>query len=54
MPKLSQRLGFDLANAFPREREHLTHFFKRMLAAVVKTEAHFDDSLFARRERPQH
>ena len=36
MPKLSQRLGFDLANAFSRKREHLTHFLKRVLAAVLE------------------
>src|SRR5580693_7057296 len=54
MAQLAQRLGFDLANALPRHREVLADLFERMLAAVLQTEAHLDDLLFARAERLQN
>src|ERR1700722_17394522 len=53
MPQLAQRLGFDLANAFARDRKRLPDFFQSMLAAIFQPEAHLDDFLFARRQRAQ-
>ena len=52
--QLAQRLGFDLPDALACYREILTHFLQRVLAAVIKTETHLDDLLFARRERLEH
>jgi len=36
MPQLSQRFGFDLANAFSSNRKQNTHFLKGMLAATIE------------------
>src|SRR5208283_1524228 len=54
MPKLAQRLGFNLADALARDGEGLAHLLQRMLAAVVQAKAHLDDFFFARRQRLQH
>ena len=49
--ELSKRLRLDLANTFSRYGEVLADFFKRVLASVLKAEAHFDDLLFAGAKR---
>ena len=54
MAQLAQRLGFDLADPFARDREVLAHFFERVLGPVAHAEAHLDDTFFARRQRLQH
>src|SRR5581483_1754063 len=54
MTQFSQRLGFNLPDAFTGNRERLADFFQGMLAAIFKTEPHLDDLLFARSERAQH
>src|SRR5713226_8051232 len=48
--QLAQRLGFDLADTFTGEGERLAYFLERMLAAVLKPEAHLDDLFLARGE----
>src|SRR6185503_9291385 len=53
MPELTQRLGFDLADALAGDREGLADFFKRVLGAVFQAEAHLDDFFFARGERAE-
>src|ERR1700683_3339674 len=52
--QLAQRLSFDLAAALAGDGGRLAHFFKRVLAAVLQTEAHLDDLFLARVERLQH
>ena len=54
MPQLSQRLGFDLPDAFSGYCERLAYFFERVLAAVFQPKAHLDDLLLARCQRTQH
>src|ERR1700677_756744 len=54
MPQLAQRLGFDLPDTFPGYLEALTHFFQRMLGAILQAEAHLDHTLFARSQGTQH
>src|ERR1700740_957215 len=49
VPQLSQRLGFDLPDALPCDREHLAYFLERALASVVQAEPHADNPLLARR-----
>src|SRR5215470_7563403 len=51
MAQLAQSFGFDLPDALAGDGKVLTHFFERVLAAVVEAKAHFDDLLFARSER---
>src|SRR5512134_2590590 len=51
--QLAECLGFDLADAFARDREALSDFLERVLAAVADAEPHLDDLLFARRQRLQ-
>src|ERR1700690_4193327 len=51
MTELSQRFGFDLADAFPGHCERLADFLERVLAAVFQPKTHLDDLLFARRQR---
>ena len=51
MTKLSQGLGFDLADPFPSNGKILPDFFQSVLAAVFEAEAHLDDFLFARSQR---
>src|SRR4051812_19671160 len=53
MAQLAQRLRFDLANPFARDREALTDFLERVLAAVADAEPHLDRLLLARRQRLQ-
>ena len=48
MAQLAQRLGFDLADPLASHGEVLTNLFERVLAAVLKSEAHFDNLFFAR------
>ena len=54
MPQLAQCLGFDLADTLAGDGECLAHLFERVLAAVLKTEPHLDDFLFAWCKRFQH
>src|ERR1700761_5038417 len=49
--ELAEGFGFDLADALARDGEVLSHFFKRVLTAILQAEAHFDNLLFARTER---
>src|SRR4051794_21000593 len=51
MAQLAQRLRFDLANPFARDREALTDFLERVLAAVADAEPHLDHLLLTRRQR---
>src|SRR5918999_1004992 len=53
MSELAQRLGFNLANPFARNRELLTHFFECMIGFLPDTETHPQDLLFAWREGRQ-
>src|SRR5438270_5955515 len=53
MSQFPQRLGFDLADAFARNRKRLPDFFERMLAAVLKPKSHLDYFFFARNQRAQ-
>src|SRR5579885_3306630 len=48
-----ERLGFDLADAFARDRELLAHFFQRVIGVHADAEAHAKHALFARGERGQ-
>ena len=48
--QFSERLGLDLADAFPRYREVLADLFESVLTAVLQTEAHLDDLLLTRGE----
>src|SRR5436305_13644325 len=54
MTQLTQRLGFDLPDAFARNRERLAHFFARVLAALVQATTHLDDFFLPRRQRLQY
>src|SRR5208283_4709914 len=54
MAQLSQRFGFDLADAFASYCERLADFLQRVLRTVFEPEAHLDDLLLARRQRAQH
>src|SRR5579885_90255 len=54
MAQLAQRLGFDLADALAGDREVLADFLERVLAAVLKAEAHFDNFFLARAQRLEH
>src|SRR5664280_2824764 len=47
MTQLSQRLGFDLPNAFAGDVVHLADFLQRALVAVHQPEAHFENLSFA-------
>lgn len=51
--EFAQRLGFNLADAFARNGEVLADLFQSVLAAILQAEAHFDDLLFAWRQRFQ-
>src|SRR5437868_8325906 len=42
MPKLAQGLGFDLPDPLARDREALSDFLERVLAAVADAEPHLD------------
>src|SRR5208282_954712 len=53
MAEFAEGFGFDLADAFAGDREALPDFFQSVLAAVFEAKAHFDDFLFARRQRAQ-
>src|ERR1051325_3749505 len=52
--QLAQRLRFDLADAFARDREVLPHLLERVLAAVADAEPHLDHLLLPRRQLLQH
>src|SRR6266542_186900 len=54
MTQFAQRFGFDLPDALARDREILSDFFQRVLAAVLQSETHFNDLLLAGRERLQY
>src|SRR5450432_497627 len=54
MPELAQCFRFDLADTFASDGERLPDFFEGVLAAVVETETHLDDFLFARRQSLQY
>src|ERR1039458_3533076 len=54
MAQFAEGLGFNLADALPRNRKILPHFFQRVLTPVFQAKAHLNDLLFARRERLQH
>src|SRR5580704_9945470 len=54
MTQLAQRLGLDLPDAFASDLEALADLFECVLGAVLKTEAHLDDPLFARRQRAKN
>src|ERR1700757_1167613 len=54
MTQFAQRLGFDLANAFPGDGERSTHLLQGMLRAILNTKPHAYDFLFPRTERTQH
>ena len=43
MAQFSQRLGFDLANAFAGHAEVPAHFLKRVLRTIFQPETHLDD-----------
>jgi hypothetical protein len=53
MAKLSQGLGFDLADTLSSNGERLAYLFERQLIAVFQPEAHLNDSFLARRKRFQ-
>ena len=53
MAKFPERLGLDLADTLPGNSEMLAHFFKRMFAAVLQPESHFDNLLLAWAQRLQ-
>ena len=50
MAELAECLGFDLADAFPRDRKVLTDFFQGVVTPVIQTKPHLDDLLFPRRQ----
>src|SRR6266700_7062148 len=52
--QLSQRLGFDLADALARHRELLADLFQRVIGVHADAEAHAQHALLARRERGEH
>src|SRR5260370_286478 len=54
MTQLAQGLGFDLPDAFARNRERLADFLERVLTAIIQAEAHLDDFFFAGCQRLQH
>ena len=54
MTQFSQRFGFNLADPFACDVEHLAHFFERVIIPVVQTEAHPDDFFLALGKRLQH
>src|SRR5688572_9506877 len=51
MAELAEGLGFDLPDAFARDREVLTDFFERVLGAVFQAESHLDHAFFSRGQR---
>src|SRR5689334_19677631 len=54
VPEFAKSFRFNLPDAFARDREMLPNLFEGVFAAVLQTEAHFDDLLFARTQRLQH
>src|SRR5258706_10272923 len=54
MAQAAQRFALDLANAFARQPEFLTDLFKRVLAAILQTEAQAQNAGFAGRQRAQY
>src|SRR5215470_5998314 len=54
MTQLAQRLSFNLPDTLAGDGKGLSDFFKRMLGAVLESEAHLDDLLFARCERAEN
>src|SRR6266566_710898 len=54
MAQLAQRLGLNLADALAGDGKRLPDFFEGVLAAIVQSEAHLDDFLFARRQGFQY
>jgi hypothetical protein len=50
MLELAQRIGLDLADPLAGDRELITDFGKRMIAAHSDAETHADDVFFARAE----
>src|SRR4029077_7717210 len=50
MPQLPQRLGFDLPNPLPRDREVLTDFFQSVLATVSDAEPQLENLFLAGRQ----
>ena len=53
MPQLSQRLGFDLPDAFARDVELLADFFQRMLASTFEAEVQSKHLCVTRGQRSQ-
>src|SRR5215467_6809200 len=49
--QLSERLGFDLADALAGDREILADFLEGVFASVADAEPHLDHFLFTRRQR---
>ena len=47
MAQLSQRLGLDLADTFPRDVERLSHFFQCVRLPILQTETHLQNLSFA-------
>jgi hypothetical protein len=52
LAQFAQRVGFNLANALARYREHLTDFFESPRITVFKPKTHADDSFLAGSEFP--
>src|ERR1700735_1580676 len=48
--QLAQRFRFDLPDTLASNGKRLADFLERVFAAIVETEAHFDDFFFARRQ----
>ena len=54
MLKLTQRLGFNLADTFAGHAKLLAHLFERVIGIHANTKAHPQHPFFARRQRGQH
>jgi len=54
MAQFSERLRFNLADAFSRNGKYLSNFFEGVLASIVQAKAQPDNSFFARCQRPQN
>src|SRR5579864_6780719 len=54
MPELTQRLGFDLTDALPRDVVQASDFLQSVAVAIDQTEPHFEDRPLTCAETGQH